>query len=156
MMTTAIRSVRHEHDQETELKMQADGAPVELVQPMIGFDGARRFVIRSLGDAYGHYALMQSLDVPGLSFVVVPPGALYTDYLIEIPEDEVDALELRDASDVETWVLITRRSLPVPTANLLGPIVVNRRTRHAAQVVLQDSGYGAAVPVNAGTARPEL
>ena len=37
----------------------------------------------------------------------------------------------------------------------MGPIVVNRRTGRATQVVLQDGGYDAAVPVDAGTARPQ-
>jgi len=127
---------------------------VNLVTPIIGFEASRRFVIRPLGKDYGAYALMSSLDEPGLSFAVVPPGALYPDYLVEIPEADVDLLELRDAGEAEIWVLITRKALPVPTANLLGPIVVNRRTRRGAQVVLQESGYAVAVAVNAGTARP--
>jgi flagellar assembly factor FliW len=130
------------------------GALVVLAQPMIGFPHSARFVIRPLGSDYGAYALMSSLEEPGLSFVVVPPGTIYPDYRFEIPEGDVELLGLGDASDVETWVLITRKGVPVPTANLLGPVVVNRRTRVASQIVLQDSGYLAAVAVNAGTARP--
>jgi flagellar assembly factor FliW len=34
-----------------------------------------------------------------------------------------------------------------PTANLLGPLVVNRRTRAAAQVVQYQSSYRAAEPL---------
>lgn len=130
------------------------GALVLLVQPMIGIEHSLRFAIRPLGTAYGAYALMHSLDEGGLAFVVAPPGVLYPDYRFEIPESDVEVLGLHDSSDVEAWVLITRRSMPVPTANLLGPLVINRRTRRALQLVLQESGYGAAVPVNAGTARP--
>lgn len=129
------------------------GVLVVLVQPMIGFERSHRYVIRPLGSDYGAYALMTSLEEPALSFVVVPPGALFNDYRFEIPEGEVELLGLVDATDVETWVLVTRKGIPVPTANLLGPLVVNRRTRAAAQIVLQDSDYGVAVPVNAHSAR---
>jgi flagellar assembly factor FliW len=130
------------------------GALVLLTQPMIGFEHTSRYAIRPLGSDYGSYELMTSLEEQGLSFVVVPPGAIFSDYRFEIPESDVELLGLRDVSDVETWVLVTRKGLPVPTVNLLGPLVVNRRTRVAAQLVLQDSGYGAAVAVNAGSARP--
>jgi flagellar assembly factor FliW len=131
------------------------GALVCLVQPMIGFERSLRYVIRPLGSDYGAYALMSSVEEPALSFVVVPPGALYPDYRFEIPETDVTLLGLNDATEVETWVLVTRTGVPVPTSNLLGPLVINRRTRIAAQIVLQESGYGVAVPVNAGTARPQ-
>ncbi len=39
-----------------------------------------------------------------------------------------------------------------PTANLLGPIVVNRRTRAAAQLVQHGSGYEVAVPLVSASA----
>jgi len=130
------------------------GALVELVHPMIGFEASSRYVIRPLGGEFGAYALMTSVEVNGLTFVVVPPGVLYPDYRFEIADGDVALLGLTEAADVETWVVITRKGVPVPTANLLGPIVVNRRTRAGAQLVLQDSGYEVAVPVNAGTAHP--
>lgn len=139
-------------------RQPAAGAPqcleVDLVRPLIGFPESRRFVLRPLGPAFEPYAAMSSLEEPGLEFVVVPPGALFPDYVIELPSDDVQALGLRQADDAVVLVLVTRRDRPVPTVNLMGPVVVNRRTRRALQVVLESAGYGSAVPVNSGTARP--
>lgn len=140
----------------TEERPAAPIAPVlrvNLVQPMIGIEGSRNFAIEPLGERYGAFALMRSLDEPNLTFVVVPPGAVFDDYRFEISEGDADLLGLSDAGDVETWVLITRKGVPVPTANLLGPLVVNRRTRSGAQLVLQDSGYHVAVPLDGRSAR---
>jgi flagellar assembly factor FliW len=128
-------------------------ALVELVRPMIGFPEAKRFAYRSLGQDFAPYGLLSSLDQPGLAYVVVPPGALFNDYVFEIPEAEVALLGVNDAADVETYVLVTRKGVPTPTVNLMGPLVVHRHTRQAIQVVLQDGVYGAAVAVDAASAR---
>ncbi|HVC25824.1 MAG TPA: flagellar assembly protein FliW [Acidimicrobiales bacterium] len=120
---------------------------------LIGFPESRAYRLRSLGEAYAPFAALTSADEDGPSFIVVPPGLLFQDYVIEIPEADVAALDLRAAEDVEILALVTRRAGAAPTANLMGPIVVNTRTGHAAQVVLADGGYGVAVPLDSGSAR---
>ncbi|HMD45971.1 MAG TPA: flagellar assembly protein FliW [Acidimicrobiales bacterium] len=132
----------------------AAGRGIELVRPMLGFPDSTRFSIAPLGVDYEPYAVLSSLDQPGLEFVVVPPGVLFDDYVIEVPEEDAAALELTDAADAAVLALVTRRATLVPTVNLLGPIVINQQTRRAVQVVLQDDRYGATVPVDAGTSRP--
>ncbi|HVC24886.1 MAG TPA: flagellar assembly protein FliW [Acidimicrobiales bacterium] len=126
---------------------------LDFDRPLIGFAGSRAYCVRGLGDAYAPFAALSSLDEDGLSFIVVPPGALFADYVVEIPDADVSALGLSSADDVEILALVTRSSGATPTVNLMGPIVVNRRTGRAAQVVLADGGYGVAVPVDAGSAR---
>jgi flagellar assembly factor FliW len=128
---------------------------IELARPMIGWPGSTRFVVRPLGPAFEPYAAMSSLDQPGLDFVVVPPGALFDDYVIEIPAADVETLALGSPEDTAVLVLVTGRGYPVPTVNLMGPLVVNRRSMRGLQVVLDASGYGSAVPVSARTARPD-
>jgi flagellar assembly factor FliW len=122
-------------------------------RPLIGFPGSRRFALRSLGTAYEPFAVLASLDEAGLEFIVVSPGVLFRDYVVEIPAPDVSALGLAGSAEVEILALVTRRGSAAPTANLLGPIVVNKLNDEAAQVVLQDSPYGVAVPVDAGSAR---
>ena len=54
-------------------------------------------------------------------------------------------LDLESADDAMVLTIITLGQ--PPTANLLGPLVVNRRTRVAAQVVQYQSSYRAAEPL---------
>jgi flagellar assembly factor FliW len=54
-------------------------------------------------------------------------------------------LGLESADDAMVMTIITVGQ--PPTANLLGPVVVNRRTRVAAQVVQYQSNYRAAEPL---------
>ncbi len=74
-----------------------------------------------------------------MEFVVTHPGLFFPDYEPEIDDDTADRLELKSADDALLLVIVTVAD-PVAdsTANLLGPIVVNRHTRAAAQAVLGD------------------
>ena len=131
-----------------------DEIAVTFARPLIGLPRSTHYVVRALGPSWEPYAALVSLDEPGLVFMIVPPAALFDDYVIEIPEDDAAELGLEAGDDAVVFVIVRRHNVPVPVVNLVAPVVVNRRTLIAAQVVLQDSGYGLMVPVDAGTARP--
>jgi flagellar assembly factor FliW len=127
---------------------------LEFVRPIIGWEESTRFALRSLGAEYAPYLTMTSLDHAGPQFVVVPPGRLFADYVIEVPAADRQLLGLDDRADALVLAIVRRRNVATPVVNLMGPVVVNRQTGRATQVVLQDATYGAAVPGDAGTARP--
>ena len=87
--------------------------------------------------------MLRSLDNGvDLEFVVTHPGLFFADYAPEIDDDTADRLELKSADDAILLVIVTVTDpVDASTANLLGPIVVNRHTRSAAQAVLGASGY---------------
>lgn len=112
---------------------------LELVEPLPGFPEHRRFALARLDDT-GVLCALRSLDDPGLRFLVVPPGAFFAEYAPEIDDQTVAALEIDSADDVLPLVMVTPGdSARSATANLLAPVVVNHRTRRAAQVVLGDA-----------------
>lgn len=122
--------------------------PLEFPDGLPGFPHARRFQLEPLEEDLPPFLAMRSLDVGGLRFVVVPPGAVFENYVIEVPEDDVERLGLHDADDALVVVIVTV-SQP-PTANLLGPVVVNRHTGLSRQVVLTGSGYDVRTPLPLG------
>lgn len=112
-----------------------------------GFPDARRFVLIRVGDELSPFSVLRSLDdspehPDGIEFVVTHPGLFFPDYEPEIDDDTAQRLELESAEDALLLVIVTVTD-PVSdsTVNLLGPIVVNRNTRAAAQAVLGNSGY---------------
>ena len=108
-----------------------------------GFPDARRFVLVRLGDELSPFSVLRSLDNPtDLEFIVTHPGLFFPDYAPEVDDDTADRLELKSADDALLLVIVTVTDpVAASTANLLGPIVVNRHTRAAAQAVLGASGY---------------
>lgn len=92
--------------------------------------------------------LLESADQPGLSLPAVSPWMVKPDYAPNL--DEVDRAALGPTGDgeLEWLVVLNIQSQPLQmSANLLGPLVVNRRTGAARQVILSQSGYSAAHPV---------
>lgn len=135
----------------TEPPLDAGSVPATLEFPdgLPGFPDVHRFQLEGLDDM-APFCTLRSLDLPGLRFVVVPPGAVFENYVIDVPEDDVERLALDGADDALVLVIVTV-SQP-PTANLLGPVVVNRHTGHSRQVVLTGSGYDVRTPLPLGPA----
>jgi flagellar assembly factor FliW len=108
-----------------------------LAGGLAGFPDAERYALVELPEASPLF-LLRSLDVPGLEFVVVPPGLFFPDYTPEIDDASAERLGLTDAQDALLLVVLTiGTDASTATANLLAPVVINQRTRAAAQVILQ-------------------
>jgi flagellar assembly factor FliW len=112
---------------------------ISLVEPLPGFPDARRFTLVELVEGGTLFAL-RSLDDAELRFLVVPPAPFFPDYAPEIDDITAHSLGLTDADDALVLLVVTPGDAPADaTANLLAPVIVNARTRAAAQVVLPDS-----------------
>ncbi|HTW13748.1 MAG TPA: flagellar assembly protein FliW [Nocardioides sp.] len=120
---------------------------IELVHPMPGFPDRRQFALVTLDDDSLLCAL-RSLDDPELRFLVVPPAPFFPDYAPEVGDSVVSELEIGSAEEaLVLLVLKAGDSLAATTANLLAPVVVNRRTRRAAQVILDDPTLSVSAPL---------
>jgi flagellar assembly factor FliW len=113
-----------------------------------GFPEAHRFNIEAWGDDESPFLLLSCADDPNLAFVVVSPWPFYPDYAIDIDQTTVERLHLNSSDDALILAIVTIGEEPKDsTLNLLGPIVVNRKTGAALQVVLHDSGYDVRSPI---------
>ena len=120
----------------TETPIEAALPTITLSGGFAGFPGLERYVLVDLPEASPLF-LLQSLDEPGLDFAVAPPSVFFPDYAPELDDATVARLGLTDASDALLLVVLTLGAATgSATANLLAPIVINQRTRTAAQVVL--------------------
>jgi len=74
----------------------------------------------------------------GLTFLVVEPTGLVPDYKIELTDIDEEFLGLKDPEEAMILVIATLHQGPSlrVTLNLVGPVIVNRRTRVAKQVVI--------------------
>ena len=116
---------------------------LDMATPMLGFPAHRQFVLIRLNDAGLLYALT-SVDDPEVRFLVAPPEPFFPDYAPEIENATLAALNAKDPDRLLILVVITAGT-DETTANLLAPIIVDRDSRRAVQVVLED----ASLPVRA-------
>ena len=127
----------------------ADERVLDFPEGLPGFREARRFAMVEVPDNDVFFWL-QSIDDPALAFLCTVPWPFFPDYEPELPETDQEALGLTEAADAMVLCLLTvRREEQEVTANLLGPLVVNQRTRTGRQVVLADSTWPLRAPLSA-------
>lgn len=133
--------------------MKGELPDLVFIRPMPGFPQLTRFVLVRVGaDGDGADVLLyelRSLERPEVRFLVAVPTPFFPDYGIELDETACTELDLLDAGDALVFVVLTvDPETGGATANLLAPVVVNVRTRRAAQVILSGSDW----PVRAAVA----
>ncbi len=128
------------------------GAPAanELILPhgIIGFSHYTRAELLYMPDHLPF--LWMRLHAPTLPdpihFIVMEPGGIIADYEPEIFDEDADQLGLEDPAQAMILNIVTlRQQQPVDASiNLVGPLIVNRRTRIGRQLVISNySRYSA-------------
>ena len=111
---------------------------IEMVEPMPGFPGFKRFTLVQLDDTGALYSL-KSVDDPDLRVLVVPASVFFPDYQPEVEDAAVAALDVHAPEDVLALLVVNPgESAAGATVNLLAPVLLNPANRRAAQVVLTE------------------
>ncbi len=86
----------------------------------------------------------QSLEDPDLLLPVVEPAPFFPDYRVAVSEGEVAPLAITDTADIMVLCIVTLTSAQTSiTANLQGPLLVNRKNGLGRQLILIDNAYTA-------------
>lgn len=147
-MIAGLLTATEEPTMSTTDEVSVPDVPVlTMVEPMPGFAALTRFALVRF-DEEGLLGELRSLDDPATSFLVVPPAVFFPDYVVEVPDDAVSALDVQDAAQVLVLLVVTvGPDLAGSTANLAAPVLVNVATRQACQVVLDDASQPLAAPL---------
>ncbi len=106
-----------------------------------GFEDLRKFAVVSQGTEPTMWLV--SLEDENIALPVIDPWIVRVDYDVKIPKEVVESLKLEKEEDVQVWsVLVIPKDNPDGmTINLLAPIVVNKKTGKAMQVILDTDEY---------------
>ncbi|MDD5789364.1 MAG: flagellar assembly protein FliW [Spirochaetia bacterium] len=107
---------------------------------LYGFEEYHRYAI--IEAEYQPFYWLQSLDEKNLAFIIVDPFLLVSDYELDIDDRTLCEIGIDSPGDVILFAIIT---IPADgsavTANLQGPVVINRKNSLALQVILSDSKW---------------
>ena len=119
-------------------------APAKLLLRLpFGLIGLRQltdFELEPLPDEFP-FQVLRSRSNDAMEFIVVEPAEVVDNYSIALRSEDVEALSIADASDalVLNIVAIHSHEPQFVTINLVGPLVVNRRTMVGQQVIIANS-----------------
>ena len=117
----------------------ADSNIVKFPQGIFGFPDLRSCELIFNQDELP-FMWLQEQEKGGLAFIVLEPIGFIPDYTVEIPDGDVAFLGIQSPDDVLILNIVTiNKDRPEQiTANLVGPLIVNRQTRVGKQVIVNN------------------
>lgn len=123
-------------ESQTEKQVWIKPMEFELPAGLIGLEDATRFELL-INEEEEPFMWIRSTEQHELAFVVVEPSKILNDYDVEIADDDADKLDIQSAEDALILNIVTLKDddIESATVNLIGPIVLNRRTLKGKQLI---------------------
>lgn len=107
---------------------------------IIGFEGSSHYYL--IDSKEGPFYWLQAAEEPQLAFLLVDPRIFMNNYKLEVKKSDLASLHLDSNDDLLDFAIITVPADHLKiSVNLMGPIVINRKTREAKQVISENDKY---------------
>ncbi len=107
---------------------------------VFGFEQLHRFAL--LDSVQTGFYWLQSLDDPDIAFIMLNPYELRSDYVLDVPDDDLRSIGYDHDEDILVFAIVT---IPEDeskiSANLQGPIIINRRAQLGRQSISLDQRW---------------
>jgi flagellar assembly factor FliW len=104
-------------------------AVVEFPAGLVGLGGKRFTLVAT--DADGAFRWLHSLEDPALALPVTNPFSFFSDYAVELSDDDTERLGVENPAGVDVWVTVRASSeLKDFSANLRAPILISGGRGH--------------------------
>lgn len=113
---------------------------------ILGFEKLQNYV---LIDAHQQpFYWLQSMDVSEIAFVLINPFIFRPDYEIDVPDEELEEIGIRSPQQILVFAIVTipenQRDM---TANLQGPIIINKDTKIGRQAISTNEKWKVRHPI---------
>lgn len=106
---------------------------------LLGFEKFKEFaLLKADREPFFH---LQSLDMAEISFILIDPFLFRPDYELDVSDAELEAIKVKNQEDVLVFAIVTIPASGTTTANLMGPLVINKEAREGFQAILSDSRW---------------
>jgi flagellar assembly factor FliW len=128
---------------ETKTKGRVSVTEKQIITVPDGLFGFEKYKKYALIDSdYTPFIWLQSLDESSLAFLIIDPFVICSDYEADIDDESLKKVGITLPEDIVVMAIVTVPADGTPvTANLQGPIVINRKNNQCMQVILSDSRW---------------
>jgi flagellar assembly factor FliW len=107
---------------------------------ILGFESFKEYAL--LDAEREPFFYLQSIDVPQIAFVLINPFLFRPDYEMNIDNQELLPIGVIDPANALIFSIVTiPQDGGAVTANLQGPVIINRDSRLGLQAVLTDTRW---------------
>ena len=103
---------------------------------LYGFESLNNYVL--LDAERQPFYWLQSVDVAEVAFILVNPFLFRPDYEVDIGDEEMGEIGIASPEGALIFSIVTIHPEGPMTANLQGPLVINRESREGRQAILTD------------------
>lgn len=108
-----------------------------IEQGLFGFENITEYKITE--SELPPFLWLQSAQEKSLAFLVVDPFIIFQDYELDIDDESLHSIDITSPSDVIVLTILTiPRDGKEVTANLQGPVILNKKNNKGMQVILTD------------------
>jgi len=119
---------------------------IEFPYGILGFEKLNSYVL--LDAPQQPFYWLQALDLVEVAFVLINPVIFRPDYTVEVPTEELEEIGIDDPEKMLTFAIVTIPQNPAEmTANLQGPIIINKETRVGRQSISTNPKWEVRHPV---------
>lgn len=112
-----------------------------------GFEKNKQFVVVTIPE-YAPFEWLVCIDGTHLRFAILNPLLFEPEYAPNILKEHLGELAIGRAEDILLYVIVTIRDNPLEsTANLIGPVVINRAKKIGKQIIIDDERYSTQEPI---------
>ncbi|HOJ10378.1 MAG TPA: flagellar assembly protein FliW [Clostridiales bacterium] len=121
-----------------------------------GFNNVRKFVIldtyttndnrydnmNNQNNSVSPFKWLQCVDEPMLAFAIVNPFLLKPDYDIELSNEVIEQLGIKNEEDVAVYaIVVVPEDISKMTMNLKAPLIINLKSKKGMQTILDTEKY---------------
>lgn len=107
-----------------------------------GFNNSTEFVIIQTPEFAPFEWLVCTDKETKLRFAIINPMLFRPDYSPNIEKEQIEDLEIEKPEDVLLYAIVTIKKNPAEsTANLVGPVIINKTKRIGKQIIIDDTKY---------------
>ena len=114
---------------------------IKFEKTILGFDKSKRFILKDVNEN-DFFKILQSVDEPEVGFIVISPFEVENNYEINLNNEVINTLKIKEANNVLLYSLVTLNSkIEDITVNLKAPIVININNKKAQQFIIDKEKY---------------
>ena len=126
----------------------SENQKIFIEEGLFGLEDVQEYVLLNSSEDSPFYWL-QALDIPDIAFLLVDPTLVVKDYKLSVVEGDLDSINLKDNDDYLLFSIVNLNNDPAKTtANLLGPLVINKENHKAKQVISTNEKYSVRQPLH--------
>lgn len=119
-----------------------------IPEGIFGFEDFTKYAL--IDSEYEPFLWLQSVENAEVAFLIVDPFLICSSYETDIDDESLKKIGISKPEDIIIMTIVTVPSNGTPiTANFAGPLVINKNTREAMQVIINDNRWSTKVDIMA-------